>query len=261
MKSGPLDALLDFAGIGLPVDHGRPGRGRPTLIQLGQVGHRAGLETLNLFKRLNLLERDEKVDEYGVMTRELLARQKRLWEKAIRLDPKLPGGYIGMAEYQYTVGDPDAAEKVLAQGIAECGLGKELVVAAGKLLSLTDPNRGLKFLERTIGDKDMTPTMCAVIEDVATKAGRPDKALDACRQTLQMDPTQDWARLREAVHFLKLGRPSDAVSALQPIADHLVKYPDACADHVRALSESGLTAAPTNFWRKWRPRTAPWTCS
>ena len=63
-------------------------------------------------------------------------------------------------------------------------------------------------------------------------------------------PNPGLVRLREAVHFLKLGRPADAVSALQPIADHLVKYPDASPIMCGALSESGLTARADEFLEK-----------
>ncbi len=212
-----------------------PGVDATTLIQLGQITHRAGLEALNAFRRQRLVT----ADEFAVMIRDLLGRQKVLWEQAIRLGPKLPAAYVGMAEYQYTIGAPDAAEQALVKGISECGPVPDLVIAGGKLLGLTDPNRGLGFLERSIRDRDLTPIMCSVVEEVATKAGRPDKALEACRRALQKDPKQEWARLRGAVHCLTYGRPAEAVAMLQPIEDHLIQYPDGCADYVRALSESG----------------------
>jgi predicted Zn-dependent protease len=217
-----------------------------TLVQLGEITHKAGLEMLNVFRRQRLVTEDE----YAAMTRDLLTRQQALWQKAMLIGPKLPGAYIGMAEFQYTIGAPDAAEQALVRGLAACGPVLELVVAGGKLLGLTDPNRGLKFLDQSVKNEDMTPAMCSVVEEVATRAGRPDRALEVCRLALKQDPKQDWFRLREAVHCLTYHRPAEAVAALRPIEDHLVKYPDGCADYVRALSESGSPARADEFLDK-----------
>src|SRR5205807_10298879 len=116
----------------------------------------------------------------------LLARQKVLWEEVLRRDPKLPGGYVGMAEYQYTEGDVAAAERTLDRGLRECGPGPDLVIAAAKFFHLTDPKRGLEFLERTVRERDMTPVMCQVFDEVAAQAGRPDKAIEVCQRALKL---------------------------------------------------------------------------
>jgi tetratricopeptide (TPR) repeat protein len=206
-----------------------------TLIPLGQAGQKVNLKTLEVFLNQHLISKAE----YDTMTRDLMARQRVLWQKVLRDDPKLPGGYVGMAEYFYMVGAPDAAEQALQTGMRECGTGPELLIAMAKLLALIDPNRGVKFLDQNVRDQDMTPAMCSVAEEVAVAAGRWDKALDACRRALGQDSKLDWARIHEAGYWLKIGRPSEAVVALKPIERDLVKYADGCAEYVRALCECG----------------------
>jgi tetratricopeptide (TPR) repeat protein len=206
-----------------------------TLVEIGQAGQRENLKWLRAFQEKRLLSADESV----TMARETLDLQARLWDRVRARDPKLPAGYVGTAELAYMVGSPAIAEQAIAQGIKECGLVPDLVIAAGKLLRLVDPQRGLAFLERSVPDDKMTVTMCQVYDEVAEQAGRRDKAIDACRRALKLDPKQDWARLREAEHQLKLGRPADAVAALKPIEAGLVRYPLGCAGYVRALCETG----------------------
>jgi tetratricopeptide (TPR) repeat protein len=201
------------------------------LVLLGQSGQKTDLRILQLFRDRRMITQEE----YLTKTAVLFARQKTLWERVVRLDPKLPGGYVGAAEFLFMVGSPDAAEQIVADGLKACGNVPELVVATAKLLRQTDPQRGLLFLERNVQDEKMTPFMCSILDELAAAAGRPDKAIEACRRAIKLDPKQDWARLREAAHFLKLERPTEAVEALRPIENSLVRYPEGCADYVRAL--------------------------
>jgi tetratricopeptide (TPR) repeat protein len=219
-----------------------------TLAHFGDRGQKEGLIWLEAFRTQKLITQDE----YLAMCRDLFARQQALWFEVIRRDPKLPSGYIGLAVlvYSKSQGGPVGAmqaEQTIDRGLKECGPIWELVKAGGLLLGQTDPQRGLRFLERKLRDQDMTTDMCAVVDEVAARAGRPDTALAACRRALKLDPAADWARLREATHCLKLDRPEEAVAALQPIEAKLVKYPDGCADYVRALCDTGRDQEADNF--------------
>ena len=206
-----------------------------TLVQIGQAGLRENLKWLRVFQDKGLLTADEGVK----IARESLDLQAQLWDKVRTRDPKLPAGYVHTAEFAFQLGSPTVAEQAIAQGIKECGLEPELVIAAGKLLRLVDPQRGLAFLERAVPDDQMTVNLWQVYDEVAEQAGRPDKAIEACHRVLKLDPKQDWARLREAQHLLKLGRPTEAAAALKPIEAELVRYPIGCAEYVRAFCDAG----------------------
>jgi tetratricopeptide (TPR) repeat protein len=214
-----------------------------TLAVVGGYGQHENLKCLELFRSQRLISEDE----LGTMLRDLTSRQGKLWDRVLKMDPKLPAGYIGAAEYFYLAKNPVMAEQAIGQGLRECGPLPELVLQAGKLYRLIDPQRGLEFLERTVKDDQMTPVMCQVFDDVAAAAGRPDKAIEVCRRALKANANQDWARLREAGHCLKLGRPAEAVAALKPIEDRLVRYPAGCADYVRALAETGRDQQADDF--------------
>jgi tetratricopeptide (TPR) repeat protein len=214
-----------------------------TLVQIGKAGQRENLKWLQVFRAQRLVS----PDECDAMARETLERQRRIWQEVLRRDPKRQEAYVGLAELAYTVGSPAVAEQALAQGLKECGPIPELVIAAGKLLRLTDPRRGLAFLERTVQEEEMTLVMCEVFDEVAAQAGRPDKAIDACRRAETLDPKLEWPRLREATHCLKLGRPAEAVIALKPIEARLLKNPDGCASYVRALCETGRDQQADEF--------------
>jgi tetratricopeptide (TPR) repeat protein len=214
-----------------------------TLALVGELGQQENLKWLKAFRHKQLISEDE----FITMSRDLTTRQRALWEKVLDKDPKLPIGYIGTAEFLYMIKYPALAEQSIELGLRNCGPTPDMVFAAGKLFRLTDPQRGLEFLERTVRDDQMTPLMCQVFDDVAAGAGRPDKAIEACHRALKADPRQDWARLHEAGHWLKLGKPAAAVTALQPIEARLVRYPSGCADYVRALAESGRDQQADDF--------------
>src|SRR5207248_11378827 len=142
--------------------------------------------------------------------------------------PRNGWGYIGLAEYHYGAGNPPAAVQTAVTGLKECGAVPDLVAATAELLRRTDPQAGLTFLEQTLRDEDLTPRMCYVFEQVATQAGRPDKALAACRKASQQDPKLYWARLREGQICMSLGYATEAAAALQPVKDEMAKDPAGC---------------------------------
>ena len=214
-----------------------------TLLLCGQRGQKDSWNWLKVFLNMRLVSQDE----YETMARDLVDRLLRLWNEVILRDPKLPGGYVNKAELLYNCNRPALAEQVLAEGFKQCGNDSELVIATGKLLQLTDPRRGLAFFEQTVGPETMNPILCSVLAELAAAADRWDKAIDACERALKLDPKLEWPRLRLAALYLRLERPADAVNALKPIRAGLAKYPEACADYVRALCECGLDQEADEF--------------
>ncbi len=206
----------------------------PTLVTIGEAQDN-NLRCLNDFVRRKLVS----ANEFNEMALDLLGRQKALWEDVLRRDPHNVRAFVGLAEYHYITRAPDEAERVAARGLQECGPAPDLVYYTTDLLRRTDPRRGLEFLEKALRPETMTPRMCVMYEQVATAAGRPDKALAACRKALEQDPKQTWARLREAAICLTLDRPTDAAAALRPIADELPQHPDGCENYVKALCGCG----------------------
>jgi predicted Zn-dependent protease len=223
------------------------------LAEVGQAGQRENLKWLKAFRDLRLISQDE----YLTMARDVADRQLRLWDEVIRRDPKLPTGYVGKAELLYSCNQPATAEQALAEGLLECGSKTELIIAAGKLLQLTDPQRGLSFFERHVHAEDMNTVMCSVMAELAAEAGRYDKAISACERALKLDPKQDWARLRMATHLLRLSRPAEAAEILRPIRLELLKHPEGCADYVRALCETGADQEADEFLERTTKADCP----
>jgi tetratricopeptide (TPR) repeat protein len=225
----------------------------PTLIMIGQVAQKDSLKSLQEFLRLRLVS----ADEFNARARDVLERQKALWLDVLRREPRNPFGFIGLAEVYSTVGNATAAEEAATRGLKECGKSPELVAATAELLRRTDPQRGLAFLESTLRDEDLTPRMCFVFEQVASQAGRPDKALAACRKALTQDPKLYWARLREGEICIELGRPTEAAAAFEPMKDELAKDPKGFGLYVRALCDCGAYQLAEEFLEKMSAKNCP----
>jgi tetratricopeptide (TPR) repeat protein len=217
----------------------------PMLLTVGQA-QQNHIECLQTFLRKRLVS----PDEFNGLAIDLLGRQKALWEEVLRRDAKNSRGYIGLALYYSWIGNHPAAEVVLTRGLKECGAAPDLVSATGELLARTDPQRGLAFLETALRDEDLTPRMCIVVDKVATQAGRPDRALAACRKALEQDPTLYWARLRIGELCIDLGRPTEAAAAFEPMKAELAKDPKGCGLYVRALCDCGSQKAAEEFLEK-----------
>jgi tetratricopeptide (TPR) repeat protein len=155
------------------------------------------------------------------------------------------------------VGNAAAAEEIAARGLNQCGAAPDLVVATAELLRRTDPQRGLAFLEATLRDEDMTPRMCFELDQVATHAGHPDKALAACRRALRQDATLYWARLRAGEICMDLGRPTEAAAAFEPMKDEVSQDPKGCGLYVRALCECGSHQLAEEFLEKVSAKNCP----
>jgi tetratricopeptide (TPR) repeat protein len=206
----------------------------PMLVELGHYQEQ-DLQILQEFLRRNLITEDQ----CKGMTADVEGRLKALWEALIAREPQNPLGYTGLAYHQQRTGDAAAAVRAAARGLEACGPKPEMVAAMAKILLVSDPPAGLAFLEGTLRESDLTPAMCQVYADVALRAGRRDKALEACRRALQQDPNLPWAHYREGEICLELGRPTEAAAALTPIKAELAKDPAGSATYVRALCECG----------------------
>jgi tetratricopeptide (TPR) repeat protein len=206
----------------------------PTLIRVGLLRDN-DYRVLKRFLQLKLVP----AEDANVQATDLMHKQFALWEEVIRRDRRNSWGYLGLCQEQFEVGAREAAVETVLRGLDACGERPELVLAVADHLRFTDPPRGLAFLDRVVRDEMLTPTLALIYEQTAAQANRPDRAIEVCRRMLAKDPNQDWARLREAASWLELSRPADAAEVLRPIEGALPKYPDGCANYVRALSESG----------------------
>jgi tetratricopeptide (TPR) repeat protein len=224
----------------------------PTLVLIGQVAQKDSLKSLQDFLRRRLVSKDE----FNAMAIDVLERQKALWEDVLRREPQNASGYIGLAEYYSVIGNPGAAEEVAVRGLRTCGATQDLVAATAELLRRNDPTRGLAFLE-ALRDEDLTPRMCFVLEQVATSAGRRDKAGAACRKALEQDPKLYWARLRLGEICIELGRHTDAAAAFEPMKDELAKDPKGFGLYVQALCNCGAHQLAEEFLEKMSAKNCP----
>jgi pentatricopeptide repeat protein len=224
-----------------------------TLVLIGQVAQKDSLKSLQEFLRRRLVSKDE----FNAMAVDVLERQKALWEDVIRREPRNQWGFIGLAECHSAVGQGPLAEEVAARGLKACGPTPDLVAATAELLRRTDPQRGLTFLETVLREEDLTPRMCFVFEQVATQAGRPDKALAACRKAIEQDPKLYWARLRQAEICMRLDRFTEAAGAFEPMKAELVNDPKGCGLYVEALCKCGSYQLAEEFLEKMAAKNCP----
>src|SRR5262249_26077974 len=101
------------------------------------------------------------------------------------------------------------------------------------------------------------PMMCQIYAQVAWSASRPDKALEACRQASKQQPGLLWAHQMEAKICLELGRPTEAVAALEPIKSSLASDAAGCALYVETLCACGSYALAEEFLQQVSTENRP----
>ena len=74
--------------------------------------------------------------------------------------------------------------------------------------------KGLLFTLQAVARQMIEQGRGGKIINMASQAGRPDKALAACRKALQQDPKLYWARLREGEICMLLGLHTDAAAVI-----------------------------------------------
>jgi tetratricopeptide (TPR) repeat protein len=116
-----------------------------------------------------------------------------------------------------------------------------------RFLRRIDPAAGLTFIEAALPQMEPTPQLCQEWAEVALAAGWPNKALEACRRALKLQPGLYWAHRAEGSICLELGRPTEAAAALAPVRAALVHDPDGCGVYVRALCACGSYVLAEQF--------------
>ncbi|MFO0808505.1 MAG: hypothetical protein U0746_07770 [Gemmataceae bacterium] len=212
------------------------------LLWLGQT-QQVHLEFVDEFYRRKLVTEDEAKG----MKADLEGRIRVIWEKVLTLEEKIPQAYIGLAEASFRAGKYDEAIATINRGLTACGGVPELVADKALLLRRIDPQAGLAFLDRAVEIEKLTVGMCQVYTQAALAASRPDKALDACRHALKLQPGLLWAARTEAEICLKLDRPTEAVAALKSVREFLSTDADGCKQYIKALHGCGSIALAEQF--------------
>jgi predicted Zn-dependent protease len=223
-----------------------PASETPTLLQLGDVQQRQLLALELLVKRKDFTE-----EEAVELFKELEDRIEANWKKVRDRDPKNSMAYLGLAFMALRRNQPTDALAVIDQGLAESDAKTDALVAQkSRILGLFDPKAGLNVLEEAIGNRSDSLPLCLLIVQAAEAAGRPDRALAACRQAKKLAPNLAWACYREAKICLDLNRPSDAIQAIEPLKADWATDPEAASLYVRALGTSGAASEITPFLEK-----------
>jgi tetratricopeptide (TPR) repeat protein len=189
------------------------------------------LEFLKEFQKRRLINDAD----YKALKAEVDQRIRTAAELTIERDPKASQAYIVLAEHWINANQPDKAQATINEGLKRCGALSELVAEKTLVLQRIDPQQALVFLDRAVNVSALSPTMCQVYAYAAYSAGRPDKALEACRAAHKQQPGLLWAHRMEAEICLDLGRPTEAAAALLPIKTFLSSDPSGCALYVRTL--------------------------
>jgi arylsulfatase A-like enzyme/Tfp pilus assembly protein PilF len=137
-------------------------------------------------------------------------------ERAVRLAPDVPLGYVQLAEAQRGAGRLDEAEATLARGLEVAPRNAELLFARGQLLRARGRfDLALAELEkaRELAPDDARPR--AAIADLQRQAGRLDLARAEAEAAVRLDPGWSGARLALGLVLGAAGRESQAAEAFQ----------------------------------------------
>lgn len=183
-----------------------------------------------------------KPDDGKAMAAEVESRLTEIWNGVLRVDPKNPKGYVGLAHQHYRAGNAIAAVELADRGIAACGTSPLLVACRAKYLCAADPQAGRAYLEWAISGSngiELSAELCKIWCEVERVAAHRDKALEACRKALELEPGLYWAHVEMGKIYLELEEWTKAAAALEPIRGQLVQDPIGCRIYVWALSECG----------------------
>jgi tetratricopeptide (TPR) repeat protein len=211
------------------------------------------LEFLKEFLRRRLISEAD----FKAFTAEVEERLRVASERCIGLEPKTMQAYVILAEHRFRAGRPDQALATVDDGLRNCGDIAELIAEKAQVLQRIDPQASLRFLDNAVQLSSLNPMMCQVYAQSAYNAGRPDKALEACRQAHKQQPNLLWAHRMEAEICLQLDRPTEAAAALQPIKAFLASDPAGCELYVRTLCACSSFALAEEFLQQVAAENRP----
>lgn len=170
-------------------------------------------------QRLQTLPESQKTD----LTKEIEATL----EKALQLNPRVPGAHAARANLKILARDIDSAEKILNAALANKGPAGEVdlesTLLLASILSQKNDNAGaLKILEAAAAPLDDERFALALARTHA-KLGAIDKALDVAEKAYAAAPDNHNLGLLRADLLRQSGKVPEAIAALEA----LKKGPDA----------------------------------
>jgi tetratricopeptide (TPR) repeat protein len=211
------------------------------------------LEVLKEFaRRRHITETEQKS-----LAADVEQRLRAACERTIAVDPKWANAYVLLAEHFFRDGKVDRAFEAIENAFGACGETTELIAEKAQLLQRTDPQAALVYLDDQVHLDKANPMLCQVYAQVAYGAGRPDKALGACRQAQKLQAGVLWAHRFEAEICLRLGRTTEAAAALQPVKSQLATDPAGCALYVQVMSACGSYALAEEFLQQVAAENRP----
>jgi TolB-like protein/DNA-binding winged helix-turn-helix (wHTH) protein/Tfp pilus assembly protein PilF len=169
-------------------------------------------------------------------------------ERALRLDPKLPGAHLIMSELLSIDEDWAAAARELDAAVAiEPGSAGVLLTQAGWTDAIAGrPVEAIGFAEQAVMRDPLMPMahyrLCWIYFD----AGRLPDATAACRETLELSPDFAGARFALASLLLANGQPDAALAEIEHETDEAFRSRGLAIVHYRlgrrADSDAALAA-------------------
>jgi tetratricopeptide (TPR) repeat protein len=178
-------------------------------------------------------------EDQKAMADEVEQRLTEIWNAVLKLDPKNPKGYVGLAHQRLRAGDPKTAIEIADRGIDACGKTPLLVACRARYLCAADPQAGRAYLEWALKEIELTPDLCLIWYEVERVAGRRDKMLEACKKAIELDPGLYWAHVAMGAINIELEKWTDAAAALEPVRAQLIQDPRGCRLYVKAMCECG----------------------
>ncbi len=148
---------------------------------------------------------------------ELIASARESFDRAVALDPKVPGAVSGLAQLDLAAGQEDAALKRLQDAVAASADLEAGAMLAQLLLQRDKADEAIAVLDK-VAQKDEERWWLLKLQALAI-AGKSDEAIAAGEEAGGLFPAARQVRVLRAQLLRRAGRPADAAELLRPLED------------------------------------------
>ena len=147
----------------------------------------------------------------------LIASARESFDRAVALDPNVPGAVSGLAQLDIAAGDETAAMNRLAEAVRSHVDLEAGAMLAQLLLQREKPDEALAVLEQ-VAQKDEERWWLLKLQALAI-AGKSDEAIAAGEEAGKRFPAARQVRVLRAQLLRRAGRAADAAELLRPLED------------------------------------------
>lgn len=176
--------------------------------------------------------------EISKLYRELESRIEAAWLRVLACDARQPAAYIGLALANQRTGKSGEAVATLTRGLSACGDRTELLAAFAAVQRHHDPQEALDLLQRAAREHPEDDALKRLVAETAMRISRADVALAICDEAIAKNLDLPWARRVRAKIMVEQNRPSEAITALEPIRTDLLRSASDAELWVTALAQA-----------------------